>query len=177
MTFQITLTEQDYLNYFLFTAWRTQAAKNSRLPRPYLYGIIMLVVATGAYFAGDEIFSAIMFVLGVAWLCFCGLFIKNQRKRIYARYVKKNYARLAGILSTIEITDDDIYTTSVFGEMRIPHKAIDEIAETAGYLFIRSVNNVLFIIPKSQADNDTAGYLGRICAWHNVKLSRYNGWK
>lgn len=173
MTFQTTLSEQDFLNYLLFNAAQSKPLQAKRNRYFIFYGVLFFLLAISAYFGGDEVFSAVCLVAGVAWFCFYPLFRKNRHNKVYANYVKQNFAGMVGRAAAIELTDDHIHSTDDISELKISFKGVSEIIETGEYVYIKSYNNILFIIPKNQVDaRELVDYLTRIASWHSVKFAR-----
>jgi hypothetical protein len=153
MILEYQITEQDFLDFQLFTA-----SQSTRIKRKKRNGWIFLTL-------GSLIFSLFFFidsniVLAVYFGVFaviCGLFYPKyfvwRYKKHYRTYLKDNYAKRFGETEVLEIQDDFIISKDKTGEGKINISEIEKVDETDNHFFLKISTGLSLIIPKNGIEN------------------------
>ncbi|MGZ3901513.1 MAG: hypothetical protein ACXVC7_01735 [Bacteroidia bacterium] len=146
----MTLDENDFLVFQLYTASKSQRIKNARI-RSWI--ITTLSFLCFAYFFFDKNDDA----LGYFFLAFSGFslifypFYSAWRyKRHYLKFIRDTHKNRFEEKSEIEFNDDAIVTKAKSGEVKINKKEIEEINEIKDFYFIKTRAGYSLIISKSK---------------------------
>jgi len=175
----MTLDEDDYLTYQLYTASKTPRIKKARI-RGWIWTTVTFLLLAYLFFDSDNDFLGIYFLIaaGIS-LIFYPLFSRWRYKRHYLKYIQETYKNRFGEQCTIEITDDTIATKDKTGEGRINTTEIEEINEIAEFYFVKMTTGQTLIISKVKTD-ELEKIKNQIKSLVEKKAIRYNielNWK
>lgn len=153
MTIQYKIEEQDFLEFQLFTASKSDRINNKKRKGWALLTIGSMVL--GLYFyLNQNITLAIYFGL-VA--CACGFFypryFKWRYKKHYKTFIKENYSKQIGLIVTLEFNDHAIFSKDKAGEGKINLSEIEKIDETDHHFFLKISTGHSLLIPKDKLNN------------------------
>lgn len=150
MTIEYKIKEQDYLDFQIFTA-----SKSNRINKKKRNGWILLTIGS--------IFIALLYYLNnnnplaiyfVTVAIVCGLFypsyFKWRYKRHYKTYVKENFSKHFGQGETLEFNKDSISFKNKAGEGKIKLTEIERVNETDKHFFLQISAGTSLIIPKAE---------------------------
>ena len=150
MTLEYKIDEQDFLDFQLFTA-----SKSDRINKKKRNGWILLTVGSIAvalsFYLKENIAMTIYFGL-VALACgfFYPKYFKWRYKKHYKTYIKENYSKRFGQVETLEISNDWIFSKDKTGEGKINLSEIDRIDETDNHFFLKISTGLSLLIPKTE---------------------------
>ena len=150
MTLEYKLSEQDFLDFQLFTA-----SKSEKINRKKRTGWLILTVASlmGAiyFFLGE---NKVMTIYLVFVTLACGLFypkyFKWRYKTHYKTFIKANYSKLFGQIQTVEINNDWIFSKDQSAEGKIKLSEIEQVDETQNHFFLKISTGISLLIPKKE---------------------------
>lgn len=173
------LDENDYLQNQLYIASKTDRVKNQRR-RSW-------IIVTLAFLSLGFIFSQVVdkylpypFIgLSLISLIFYPAYSRIFYKNYYKKSIKEIYKSRFNEPLTITFNDTTIETVDKTSESKINLSAVDEIAETADYIYLRINTGGSLVIPKSKIENadSVLAYLKELAAKLNIKFTQELNWK
>lgn len=153
MTLEYKIDEQDFLDFQLFTA-----SKSDRINKKKRNGWILLtigsIVVALYFYLNENVAMTIYFgLVAIA----CGLFypkyFKWKYKKHYKPYIKENYSKRFGQIEALEINNDYIFSKDKTGEGKINISEIERVDETDNHFFLKISTGLSLIIPKKELEN------------------------
>lgn len=153
MTLEYKIDEQDFLDFQLFTA-----SKSDRINKKKRNGWILLtagsiVVACYFYLNENNPMTIYCGVVAVVTGIFYPRYFKCRYKKHYKTYIKENYSKRFGQVETIEINNDSILSKDKTGEGKINLSEIEKIDETDNHFFLKISTGLSLIIPKKELES------------------------
>lgn len=153
MKLEFNLTENDFLNFQLFTAAHSKRIQNKKLKGWIILTVSPAALSIFSYKMGDNFTSIYCGVLSVIFAIFYPLYFKLVYKRHYKAYTKEVFSKRTGTAIEIELFSDVIVTKDKLGEGRFKVSEITKVDETAGQFFVNTSMGNAIIIPKIGSTN------------------------
>src|SRR6056300_1606960 len=119
MKFEFSLTEQDYIEYQLFTAYSSPRIQKRKKNTWLIYTGVSALLAM-YFFRSDALVMAIFFgILALACAFFYPAYHKWNHRRHYTNFVKDNYKNRVGKSASLTFTEDEILSKDETGEAKI----------------------------------------------------------
>lgn len=153
MTIEYKVSEQDFLDFQLYTA-----SQSERINKKKRNGWILLTVGSIAfaiffYLQQDIILTIYLALVALA----CGLFYPKyfiwRYKKHYKVHIKENYSKRFGETEFLEIKEDAIFSKDKTGEGKINVSEIEKVDETNKHFFLKISTGFSLIIPKEGIEN------------------------
>ncbi len=174
MQFRYTLEEDDYLQFQLFTASRSERIKK-RKKTGWLILTTFALMGT-LYFIREQNTSMTIYlaiVTGVVAI-FYPTYFRWKFKKHYIKFIRENYSSRVGKAEFIEFNTNHIFLKDSTGEGKVKNSEIEGAAEIPNHYFLKISNGNSLIIPKSGInENDLLNCLDKI----NVKIESFTNWK
>ncbi|MBK8807419.1 MAG: YcxB family protein [Bacteroidales bacterium] len=152
MKLEYKIIEQDFLDFQLFTASKSDRIKKKKTNSWILLTAGSIMVAFYFYFKENTIMTIYFGLVAVA----CGLYFpkyfKWRYKKYFKIYIKENYSNRFGHVETIEINNDSIFSKDKTGEGKINLSEIEKIDETDNHFFLKISTGLSLIIPKRELE-------------------------
>ena len=180
MIISYQLNANDFLQYQLYTASKSDRIKKKRRRNKIIIPLIYIAVAAFYLYSNDTQGAIIFFSLG--FLCFFLYSFWERRHYIknYESFIKENYKNRFHKTIVLEIDQDFISSKDISGsEIKIATSEIEEINEISSSLFIQlNIGNSL-ILPKDKIQNinEMIPFLRQLANSLNVKYNIENYWK
>lgn len=149
----MTLDENDYLTFQLFSASKTPSVKKNRIKSWILTTVTFACLAYLFYDSANEFLGIYFLVVTVLSLTLYPFYSRWRYKRHYRKYIRDTYKNRFGEKCDIAFTSDTIVTKDKSGEVKINKSEIEVINEIKEYYFIRTRTGVTLIISKTKADD------------------------
>jgi hypothetical protein len=147
----MTLHENDYLTFLLYTASKDARVKRSRLMTHVAIVAAFLLFALMFYMKQEELLVICFLAISVVGLVFWPTYLRWRYRRHYLGYVRANYKNKFGVEATLEFTDEAVITKDIAGEVKINYAAIEEVSEIRDFYFIKSRSAMYMIISKAKS--------------------------
>lgn len=148
----MTLDENDYLTYQLYTASKTPRIKKARI-RGWIFTTVTCLCLTFLFFESDnDLLGYYFLIVSVLSLILYPFYSRWRYKKHYLKYIQDTYKNRFGEESTLEITEDIIVTKDKTGEGRINTSEIEEINEIKDFCFVKMTTGVSLIISKVKTE-------------------------
>lgn len=149
----MTLDENDFLTFQLYTASKTPRIKRQRI-RGWILSAVLFLCLSYLFYQSDNDFLGIYFlIITCLSIVFYPFYTRWRYKRHYRRYIQDTYKNRFGENCTIEFDDKAIITRDSSGESRINKSELEEINEIRDYYFIKTKSGVSLIISKAKTEN------------------------
>lgn len=153
MTLEYKINEQDFLDFQLFTA-----SKSDRINKKKRNGWISLtlgsIIIALYFYLGENTEMTIYFGL-VAMVCglFYPKYFKWRYKKHYKNYIQDNYSNRFGQIAYLEIGSDYILSKDKTGEGKIILSEIERVDETDDHFFLKISTGMSLLIPKRELND------------------------
>ncbi len=153
MTIIYTLNENDFLQYQLYIASKTDSIKKQRKNTWLIFSGSFLLLSFMFYQSGNTFLTYYFLFFGIIVACFYPTFQKWYHRNHYRKYIVENYKNKLGDTGRITFKDDIIEIVERAGEFKIKLTEIENTTEIADYFFIKMNSGGHLILPKNQLDN------------------------
>ncbi|MFV0472052.1 MAG: YcxB family protein [Paludibacteraceae bacterium] len=153
MTIEYKINEQDFIDFQLFTASKSDRINRKKKTERILLTIGSFIIALCFYLTHN---TPMMIYFGLVAVV-CGLFYPKyfvwRYKKYYKSHIKEYYSKRFGQTERIEINNDSVFLKDKIGEGKINLSEIDKIDETNDHFFLKVSTGVSLIIPKREIPN------------------------
>ena len=153
MQINFKLSENDFIQYYLYTASHTDRIIRQKRRSRFLNSGVILIFGVYFFNKGDMFLS--LYFLGAAIVMFFlyPIYMSWHFKKHYTKFVKVNYKDRFDAETSITINENSIKTFDDTGEDLVDFSEIEEIIEISDQIFIKTKNGSGIIIPKNQIEN------------------------
>jgi hypothetical protein len=149
----MTLDENDFLTFQLYTASKTPRNKNSRIRSWVLTVVTFACMAFLFYYSDNEYLGYYFLALSGLSLILFPFYSRWRYKQFYLRYIRDNFKNRFGEHTELEFNDDSFVARDKTGEVKINKSEIEEINEIKDYYFMKTRTGLTLIISKTKADD------------------------
>ena len=149
----MTLDENDYLTFQLYTASKTPRVKRGRIRSWILTTVTFVCLAYLFYNSDNDFLGNYFLVISGLSLTLFPLYSRWRYKRHYLKYIRDTYKNRFGEKCELEFNNDTIGTKDRSGEVKINKSEIEEINEIKDYYFLKARTGVTLIISKNKTDD------------------------
>jgi hypothetical protein len=171
----MTLDENDFLTFQLYTASKTPRIKKARI-KGWIWTTIAFSCLAYLFYSSDNSFIGNLFLIYACLSAlFFPLFTRWRYKKHYLKYIRDTYKNRFNEKCEIEFNDDNIVTRDKTGELKINKAEIEEINEIQGYYFLKCKTGATLIVSKDktadveQVKNEIRAMVERGVK-HNIEL-------
>lgn len=152
MLLNYKLTEQDFLQAFLYH-WSTNTYLKKRRKRNYILLSLFLLVI-GILCFHDKL-TPLFIYLGISLIIVLTypLLVKINSENAYRKFIKQNYKEKTQIIQTIEFNHNALRAESELGESNLNFNSFSIFIETNNYFYLNMLTSDKIIIPKDSIDN------------------------
>lgn len=149
----MTLDENDFLTFQLYTASKTPRIRRTRI-RSWIFTIVTFLCSSYLFYNSENNSLGNYFlVLTGLTLILYPFYSRWRYKRHYLNYIRDTYGNRFGEKCDLQITTDTIGSKDKTGEVIINKKEIEEINEIKDYYFLKARSGVTLIISKIKSDD------------------------
>lgn len=179
MKYNIKYTEEDFLQFQLFTASYSKRIQKQRERSKFLLMGSFLVIGVIFKIEGIDLVFWCLFIFAIITFYFYPKYLNNNFYKHYQSYVKEHFGNRLKNSTLIEFHEDYIFSQNEFGESKIKLIAIEKISEVPNYIFILTKNAQTFILPKKEIPNydELFSFLIKKSEQLEFDYSIYKDWK
>ena len=148
----MTLGENDFLTFQLYTASKTPRIKNGRIRSWILTTGAFLCLAYLFYASNNDFLGNYFLVLAGMALCLFPFYSRWRYRNHYRKFVRDTYKNRFGENCELEFDHDFIRTKDSTGELKINKSEIEAINEIQNYYFLKTRSGTSLIISKKTHD-------------------------
>ncbi|GAB2665513.1 hypothetical protein GCM10027036_18820 [Flavihumibacter cheonanensis] len=137
MTINYIVSEDEYLQYYLYTTSKNKLIQQKVLLRRiftpvafFITGLLMIDAANGSFFI-------FFLMLSICTFVFYSHYTRWLYKRHYKRHIHKELSKFIGQPTSITLDGSSIFIQDKFGESRIQLEAIEHLIEIPDYFVLR----------------------------------------
>lgn len=153
MEFTYKLDANDFLQYQLFTA-----SKSDKIAKKRLYGWLIFTLAASifaiyCYFNNSTSLAIYFGVIASVWGVFYPKYFNWKYVKHYTDFINKHYSNRFGKITTVSFSKGYIIATDESGEGKIKTSEIVNVNETGTHFFITFLSGTSLIMPKRDLQN------------------------
>lgn len=152
MKITYSIDEQDFLDFQLFTASRSEEIRKRRFRARVFPPLMYLVLGLVLFFYHRLDFTMIFALLAVVWFFFYPVREKRLYRSSYERFIRENFREKFGKPATLTIDDRYMINKDAISENKISTDQLAEISEIPGLILIRLKKGQTFILPKDKIE-------------------------
>jgi len=175
----MTLDENDYLTFQLYTASKTPRIKKTRI-RSWIFTTVTFACSAYLFYSSDNDFAGNYFLIitGLSLTLF-PLYSRWRYKRHYLKYIRDTYKNKFGEKCDLEFGGETIVTKDRTGEIKINKSEIEEINEIKDFYFLKTRTGMNLIISKSKSDDieQIKGEISKLAESYGIKHNVELDWK
>lgn len=175
MQYEYKLSEQDFLNFQLFTASKSENVHRKVRNNRIILSLASFAMCFLAYTKGSMGMSIYLGVTALLFFAFYPLYFKWRYKKNSTSHIQKNYSNQFGELASIEFKKTHLFLKNKTGEGKVKLSELENITETQAYYYIKLVSGNSLIIPKKEIEdvNSLEQHLKSL----KVKMSQELNWR
>ena len=148
MTFELVLSESDFLTHQLFIASTSSRIKKRRTRTRISYSIIFGMLGYLFFLMGNQVMGYYFVIAGLITLVFAPFYLRGVYKRHYQNYIKEHFQGRINRPSTISFEEDQIITEDKNIYSKIKVEALEMIDEIEDHFFLKLETGTTLILPK-----------------------------
>ncbi|MDR2009904.1 MAG: YcxB family protein [Bacteroidales bacterium] len=153
MIIEFKTSEQDFLDFQLFTASQSDRIKRKMINGWIFLTLILGIISACFYFKYNIIMAVYFGIAAIVSGLFYPMYFRWRYKKHYKTYIKENYSNRFEKTEYIEIKDEAIFMKDSTGEATLNISEIDKVDETEKHFFIKIKAGTYLIIPKYKIQN------------------------
>jgi hypothetical protein len=153
MKLEYTLDADDFLDFQLFTASKSEGIKKKQ-KRSWRLLTIWAIIVTVYFVVNKDYFLSFYFALvSIVFGMLYPKYFRWKYKKYYKKFIRANYAQRFGKPETLEFKKDSLFSKDIIGEGEVKLSEVVQLDETGNHFFIMMNNGSSFIIPKNKIGN------------------------
>ena len=180
MKLNYQLTEEDYLQFCLFTTSQNLTLRDAKRRTLFLLILMFSLGSVWIYFRHHSLFFITFSVTGILYCVFYYFYgYRSVFKRVYKKNVKRLFKEKIGMEFSV-VSDNELITIlSNQTKLEINLTNVDFIEEIADYYFIKLKTSDRIIIPKRIFENGTnsEASLRNFAKQNNITIKQLLDWK
>jgi len=153
MTITYSLNENDFLQYHLFNASKSDRIKKQRRKSWFVNAILIFCFGFISYLNGNHVLVDYFLIAGILAVCLFPFYLRWYYKNHYKKFAKETYKKRVEEICTITFTEDYIESFGRTGTSKINMPEVEKVYETGQYFFLKLKTGSTLIIPKYKIDN------------------------
>ena len=176
--YKVSLSKEDFLNYQLFTASKSERVKKQRVITWLLITLLFFVLAVTMIDTYDKYLSYLFLFCSLVTLLFYPLYQTILYHSHYEKNVIAQHEHQFGIESDLHIIENSISMKSEDSDEIVNISDIQEFIEIPQNLFIKLKSGVCLIIPSSITNyKNLKGDLIQLSKGANIPWDSFMDWK
>lgn len=179
MLLTYSLDKNDFLQYHLFSASKTDRIKRQRTRVWLILSGSMLLLSFMFYQNNNEGLFYYFLIFGVITFIFYPLYQRRHYKNHYNKFVADTYKNRFGQITNIKFAESAIETDDITGESKINLTEIENVTETGDYFYPKLRAGGHLIIPKAKIGDisQLRKELKQLCVRLNIDFIEDLNWR
>lgn len=175
MTINYSLSQDDFLEYHLYTSSQSELAKKKRQRSRLLLSVGYTAVGTFFLFQEDKNMGLTFILMGFLWFAIQPYYVRYRYKKHVTAHLKESLKGAIDRLISLTIEEDQITTKDGENEAKFAISELSRFVELPRHYFIEVVNSGSVIIPKSSLTNQNkfTDSLKKV----GLDFADHSGWK
>lgn len=154
MTYSFTLSEDDFLQYQLYTVSKSTRIKRRKQRMWVIAPILFVLLGLLAAYQGKTLYI-FYGISAIIWTIFYPYFFSLTYKRHFKKHIKEYYLNKVDKEISIYFSKDSFYSKDSTSEAKISLDELAEINEIANQIFLVTNSGDSLIIPKNMGNFDS----------------------
>jgi hypothetical protein len=173
----MTLDENDFLTFQLYTASKTPRIKKARIRNWIIVTLASLCLAYLFYESGNVILGNYFLIVAGLSATLYPFYTRWWYRKHYLKYIRDTYKNRIGEQCELDIDENTIGAKDSTGIVKINKSEIKEINEIKDYYFLKARTGTTLIISKVKTDeiekieNEVKFLVEKFGAKHNIELN------
>ncbi len=150
MTIEYSVDENDFINFQLYVASKSDRIRKKRENNKWIVPIIYGVIGILFLFKENLIIAISFFAFGMLWLFIYPIWERRHYVKHFQSFIRENYKERVRKPTTMEFGTDFLFARSGEMESKIPKKEIEEIIELPEMILMKLKTGQAFIFPKNK---------------------------
>lgn len=179
MNLEYALTEQDFLDYQMYSA--TKSARINKKRQRSRMGMSLLYLAFGVFFLATQsyAFGAVFMGFAIIWFFARPMLDKKRYEKHFLGFINEHYKDSFDRKVNLELTDDYIFAKEAGMESKVATEEIVEVNELQKLLLIKLKKGQAVLLPKHsmESSDQLIAKLKEIAAKLNIPYTEELDWK
>lgn len=145
--------EKDFLDFYLYTTFKSERIKKKRRNSVIIFSVIPLAFAMYFFVDNNTTVAAYFGAITIICALFYPKYFDWRYKKHFQYFIQDNLSDRFNEPAELEINKDSLFSKDVSGEGRIKLSEINEINETQTHFFFQVASGASLIIPKRELDS------------------------
>ncbi len=179
MKLEYKIEENDYLQYQLYTASKTERIKKQRIKSWILVSLLFYIISLLFLINENKMAFYSFMIFGFITLIFYPSYLRKHYKEHYSKFIKENYKNRFDERLVIEFFENELMSNDSNSESKVKYSAFEEFNEIGDFIFLKLKSSSSFIIPKLKIDNleELKVELNTIAEKYNIKQNVELNWR
>lgn len=147
------IQESDFLEYYLYTTFKSDSIKKKKRNSVMFFTVIPVGFALYFLYKDNSTVTLYFGALALVAGLFYPKYFDWRYKKHFQYFIKDNLSERFNQPVELEINKNSLFSKDISGEGSIKLKEIDEINETEQHFFFQIASGMSLIIPKSELEN------------------------
>ena len=152
MELNYSLNENDFLEYQLYAASKSENIKSQRR-RNLVIMIVIFIAFFISIYSSTKKFPILPLIGYIILIIIYKIYETYRYKNHYKKFIRENYKERFGLVCTLNFGENDITEESKLGQSKINYESLTEINEIQNYYFLKILTGQSLIIPKKEIKN------------------------
>lgn len=153
MTINYSLSQDDFLQYHLYTSSHSELARKKRQRSRLLLSIGYTAVGSFFLFKEDKNMGLTFILMGLLWFAVQPIYVRYRYKKHVKAHLKESLKGAVDRPISLTISDKQISTQDGENEAQFAISELSRFVELPQHFFIEVVSSGSIIIPKSAISN------------------------
>jgi hypothetical protein len=155
MKIEYTLTEEDFLEYQLYTTSMSKSITKKRLIAHFAVPMMYILIGVSVYFYNNNSDVILICIfLAALWLLIYPFYSKWKYKKSYLKHIKKNYTDRLDHVDALKLGNNAYFYVKEQGkEGKIKTSDVEKLIELKNHFFLQVKKGGAIIIPKNYVLN------------------------
>lgn len=153
MKLEFKINEQDFLDFQLFTASKSEKINWKKKNGWISYTAGSIALACYFYLNENNAMMVYFGLVGIVSGIFYPTYFRWRYKKHYQAHIREHYSKRFGQVETLEINNDWMITADNVSEGKIKLSEIERIDETNNHFFLKISSGHSLLIPKRELEN------------------------
>lgn len=175
-----SLTEEDHLNYQLFTASQSAQVKKTRNRNRLLVSGILLALGLIVFAVFNQIKTALVYAVGAAFTYFVyPVYQRYLYKKNYQKFIRETYQKNIGKSAELTFLDKKLILKNSEVNSEINYSLIEKISEVPETFYLKLNSGQSVIVPKRFVGNidEFRNFCKELASKLNIKFEELPDWK
>lgn len=177
MIITCTLSEEDYLVFYLYTASKNKNHQIKSFYRRILTSCLFLVSALLMLHLAEGYVSLFFLFLGIACFAFYSHYLRWTYTRHYKKHIRTKLHKLIGQSVSLRLEETGLHSQDRFGESAVQYEAIEQLIELPDYFLLLFIGGSGFPLPKTHLnEQEKLALINQLVTRNKIPFQQEPAW-